>query len=459
MTRNKKIRFGLVFAGLLFFFNPYFAVIDLLPDFIGCLLIYIGLTRPALINHTVREARAAFLKLALIDIAKNVILLIGMGAGSTEQPTALLLISFSAVAVGLFFMIPAIIKLFDALFSLSTLDDCPALYQTKKKGLSRLDLLERQTIRFFFLKEGLCLLPEFAALTVSAYELDGKIPLYDFIGLMRTVSFITVLVLGILWLIRLSGVFAALWRDRAFFERIEEKHSTYLATHPGVAIIRRYGTAFLLLFAGALLLCDFYLDFKNVLPDLAAAILLIAGVLLLQITPQKKIATVASLSAFGAIATVSSHLSYRFALDFAPSAIAKDQAAADAYFQMWVFSLLELFAFLAVLALLLLALREVIARQAGYLPTGAPSEFDQRARKEFLEEFDMRLLICFVVGFLSALCSFLYDYIKQLPADGSLYMLEYVWVIDFAFALLFAFFFGNLLSLVQKGIGQRYQYD
>ena len=37
--KSKPISFALVTAGLAFFFNPQFAALDLLPDFIGCLLI------------------------------------------------------------------------------------------------------------------------------------------------------------------------------------------------------------------------------------------------------------------------------------------------------------------------------------------------------------------------------------------------------------------------------------
>ena len=41
---SRPLGFGLVFAGLCFFFNPYVAVIDVLPDFIGALLIYLFYT-------------------------------------------------------------------------------------------------------------------------------------------------------------------------------------------------------------------------------------------------------------------------------------------------------------------------------------------------------------------------------------------------------------------------------
>ena len=149
MSKSKHIRFIPVYLGLLFFFNPYFAVLDLLPDFIGAILICIGLSGFSAVNGNVKDAKDAFFKLIFVDIAKTLCLMISMGAGTTEQPTALLLISFSAAVVGLFFLIPAMIKLFDALVSLATLQDCEALYRTQSRGLSHLDIMQRRTIRFY----------------------------------------------------------------------------------------------------------------------------------------------------------------------------------------------------------------------------------------------------------------------------------------------------------------------
>ena len=82
---TRSIRFGLVFFGMLFFCNPCFAVIDILPDFIGCLLIFAGLSRVSLIQGSMREARFAFLKLAAVDILKTVALLIVFGAGNPKE--------------------------------------------------------------------------------------------------------------------------------------------------------------------------------------------------------------------------------------------------------------------------------------------------------------------------------------------------------------------------------------
>ena len=214
MTKpNKKIRFGLLYAGLVFFFNPYFAVVDVLPDFIGCLLIIAGLSRAMLVNRVLAEARTAFFKLMVADIVKTVLLMVTMGAGATEQPTALLLVAFSATAVELFFLIPAVKLLFEGLSSIATLEDCPALYTTYRGRLSRIELLQKQTVIFIFAREVICLLPEFTALTLSTYTDSDLINMYRYIGLIRAFSVCIVLVCGIVWLVQLTRTFLSLWRE------------------------------------------------------------------------------------------------------------------------------------------------------------------------------------------------------------------------------------------------------
>ncbi|MBR7181317.1 MAG: hypothetical protein IKD28_00865, partial [Clostridia bacterium] len=151
--KTPKIRFVFVFIGMLFFFNPYVVAVDFLPDFIGCLLIWLGLSRVTLINRSFAEARSAFLKLLVVDIFKNIMLVITMGAGNAEKPTALLLLSFSATVVELLFLIPAFKALFEGLSSLATLEECPALYESRFGGLSRTDFLRRQTLIFIVLRE------------------------------------------------------------------------------------------------------------------------------------------------------------------------------------------------------------------------------------------------------------------------------------------------------------------
>jgi hypothetical protein len=162
---------------------------------------------------------------------------------------------------------------------------------------------------------------------------------------------------------------------------------------------------------------------------------------------------------FTALATVSSHLSYRFQTEFFSGNIGKDQAVYNAYTVMWVFSLLEFLCFLAFLVLLLLLLREVIRTQTGYAFENAPAEFELRNQKLVREEFDWQLIKCFIFGFVSGLFSFLFDYLKEWPSLKIFRILEFFWCADFVMALFFAVYFGYTLSLIFGKIKERYQFE
>ena len=113
-NKVRPIRFGLVFLGLAFFFNPSFAAIDVLPDFIGALLIAAGLFRAATINADLKKAQTAFLRVALIDGIKSVVIVGVLGTNSVaDQPTLILITAFASATLGLVFTVVAVRALFD----------------------------------------------------------------------------------------------------------------------------------------------------------------------------------------------------------------------------------------------------------------------------------------------------------------------------------------------------------
>ncbi|MBQ8357174.1 MAG: hypothetical protein IJX39_05130 [Clostridia bacterium] len=456
---TRPIRFGLVFFGLFFFFNPYFAVIDVLPDFIGCLLICAGLSRAALIHPDMKTARTAFLKVAAVDVLENLSLMVifGMGSGA-EQPTSLLIAAFGAAVLELMFLVPAVRALFDGFLALSTTHDCVALYGNSYGGVSYIDGVSRLTLIFLFFREVVCLLPEFTSLTTSSYSDSAFNRIYDYIGLMRVFACILVTLAGLYWLIRLLGFYRRLRREENMLVALGEQHRAYYDAHPGIAVEHRYGWSFLLLILGVFLLTDFYLDFSNIFPDYLAAALILGGVLISDADRKYRICTAVAACVYGIISAVSGRFSYDFVNQYSAGEIAKNAEASQAYFQMWMMALVEFLVFLVLLASLLLMLRAVIKKWAGYR-AHYESEFETRCHRDLLAEFDGQLIRCFVFGFISGLLSFLYDYIKELPGEGFLHVLEFTWIFDFCGAVLFAVLFTSLLSNIYSEIKNRFLYD
>ena len=243
--KHKTMYFGTVFLGLAFFFNPYFAVVDVLPDFIGAFIVCLGLSRLALLHPTLREARNGFLKVAAADAVKNLGLLVIFGLGTdAEQPIALLIAAFAAAILELLFLIPAIRALFDGLYSLASHYDCKALYADADSGISRTDLMHRLTVIFLVVRETVCLLPEFTALTTSSFSDSRWDRIYEYIGVMRAIACFIVALLGICWLVLLLLYYRRLRAEKAMLADLGERYRIYYDAHPGIAVTRRQGAAF-----------------------------------------------------------------------------------------------------------------------------------------------------------------------------------------------------------------------
>ncbi len=466
MQENKTVKpmsFTLVALGLCFFFNPYFAVLDLFPDLIGCFLIWLGLSRVSHINAVMQEARVAFLKLLAVCVGKDLIVLMTFGSSAGgERPVALLLIAFVGALLTVWFGYGALRALFDGFYGLSAKQGCSALYgNCKKRGAerSRTERMLRRAMIFLVFREVMGVLPEISSLSTTLFYLQpGHINMYDYVGLLRTLSFLAVLVGGIFYLVSVLRYFRVVKKEYDFRLCLAQREFEFSAAHPGNAVERRYRLAFLLMAIGAFLLTDFYIDFFNVIPDATGAAFLLAGILVTDLSRNQKLVCGIGAGVYGAIATLSSHLAYVFATEHSIGEIGKTDAGTSAYRRMWGSALFEMLVFLALLVLFLLALRRVIDKWTGYVAEQENSEFEQRRRVAFLEEFDGVLIRTFVFGLIAAISSFVYDYMKIIPGGKWFRILEFFWAFDFCMSLLFATLFAALLGSILQGIRQRFEY-
>lgn len=457
-------RFILVLVGLCFFFNPYFAAIDVLPDFIGCLLIAIGLIPLSRISLPMKEAQRSFLILALIDAAKQVLLLFVFGNSALgEQEVLLLIVAFLSATLGTVFAVHAMRTLFNGLAWFADTYECESLCAVKRQGRSRTELFARFTVFFVIAKEAILLLPEFAALLNSTYADSDLVRLYNYIGLMRALAVIPVAILGFYWLCALIVYFCRLLREKVFLQALNERYVSFMEEHPGTRVKARYFVAFCLIATGLFFLTDFYLDYWNIIPDTVGGCLILCGVLLLGISRKVCLPAVLSAVLYTVVANISSHKSYLFVSEHVGGDISRSEAVAKQYQIMWMWSLAELFCFLVLLLFLILALRAVLIKWGGYLPEHADVDFEARHELKIREEFDWQFIKCYIFGFLSALLSFFFDYFKTWPNTESLRyfsrFMEGLWVPDFILAIFFAVYMSYTLTLAFAKIGERFMFE
>ena len=459
MNKQKTMHFTLIFAGLCFFFNPYFAAVDILPDCIGALLVALGLLPLARLYAPMREAQRAFLILALADFVKNLLLVFVFGMSVMgEQEVLILIVAFLSATVGTLFAVQALRALFDGLYTVAAREECAALYGAAGTDRSVTERMGRFAVLFVILREVISLLPEFAALLNTTYVDSEFIRLYDYIGTMRILVMIPVLVLGVIYLVKLIRYFCLTAREREFRVSLAMHYEQFMAAHPGIRIKARHAAAFLLMGVGCLLLCDFYLDFQNIIPDPLGALCLLGGVLLLRLPARIAVSAACLVDGYGVIAAISTVSAYRFSVTYVAADITRSEAVAREYLSMWLLSLAEMLVFLVMLALLLLALRRTLIKWGGYRPARM-DDFEIRNEQLVRDEFDWQLIKCYILGFLSAVASFLFDYLKSWPSTRAFRFMEGLWIIDFTLALVFAVYVCYTLTLAMERVRERFQFE
>ncbi len=269
------------FPAAFFLFNPNFNIIDIFPDFIGYFFLSLAFSKLGELNESVSAAVSSFRKMILVDLGKwaIVVWVFGMSVPA-ERNSSLLLWSFVFAVVEMVFAIPAFIKLYGGLTQIGFI--CPnqsILEANKKRRKSRTDRMKGATIFLVVAKGALSTLPELADLTNTSYDETARfVNLYRFIGVMRILAFLPMLIIGIVWMVRFCRYFNRLRKDRLLWDGLIERYNTEVLPRTGLFIRRNFRSTVALILFGLALTMDFRLERVNLLPDFFAAFVLILAV-------------------------------------------------------------------------------------------------------------------------------------------------------------------------------------
>lgn len=280
-----------ILAGVFFLFNPNINVVDVLPDFVGYLLIYRGLFHASFLSDNLRQARDLIWKLAMITAvrAASAVLL-----PYTSDTFTLLLVFIFAVLEAMY-AIPAITTVFEGAYAVGTRLDCPSIYNTvermkrTKQGIvtrvvEGAERFKTFTIVFFLLKTVASVIPELPSLQLTD-DLSGdsryQLPLVMFRPWLYVFTGIVVLIVGIVWLVQAVRYINGLRRDSSLCEGIREYFAKNVASEPGLMAAIRMKKILFLIGIAAFTSTTFTLDGLNVLPNIIAAVFLFFAFLLL----------------------------------------------------------------------------------------------------------------------------------------------------------------------------------
>lgn len=426
IQNNKKNIFWGAFAiSFIFLFNPNVAIIDPLPDMIGYLILSLALSKIAMINETLYDAKRSFEKLIILDVGKLITIfwVFGIDAAS-ERETSLLLWSFVFGILEILFAIPAYVKLFDGLSSLGDFYPNDSIHGKKKsRKRSYTDELKSFSIFFIILKAVFTCLPEVTALNSSVYS-EGSVlsGMYRYINVIRGLCILPVFIVGIIWLIFACKYFFRVSRDTNFVRAVNEAYAQRQITKAGAFVIKDIKIASAFMVIAAVFSFDFTLDGVNLLPDIIVVFSLAIALFYFSKTVRiKKGFAVTSFVLFSVVTILEDVARYYFAKNFYYNAIDKSKEAFGFYLLTVIAVAAEGILLVIVYFAVARALKSVVAEHSGFvLGREIESEAERRQisvvqarlNKNFLRLSDFAVL-CALADTFASLYGAFYAYLNK----------------------------------------------
>ncbi len=483
---NKRLGIGYIIAALFFLFNPDINIIDLLPDVFGYMLLCAGLSKLSFVDSSLEEAATKFKKMIFVSFGKFVafILLFSL-FNERERPYGFLLFTFSFMILDLIFLLPAVKSMFEGFMQLTRKYKSEVAYKTKKStknvddetessGKNRKTYIEkiyRFTVAFFILKAVLRTLPEFTALTIDEYT-DGSFVMYmyEYINMYRILGVIVTLVVGIIWLCRSCRFFSKLSRENEFIEKVRAELAEKAITREGLFVKKAIKSALLLLGVGALLSIDFHVSIAletimipnlniheitiNLIPDFVFAIFFLSAAFILRnyIKLNKKL--ILASSVYMVLSLVASALKVYFATAYGSySAVNYVGEAFSLFYVICTSTIIENLAFVAMIAVFALFMKELIKSYTGYIPSiqdHTTAELVNSTHKELIR----KIWIVLAFSVISAITASVYDF--MLIEIYTMSFARSFWIIDFVAQAAFAGVSIHALFEINDEVESRY---
>ena len=281
---SRNMGFVEILLAAFFLFNPVWGFSDLLPDLIGYLLMWTGLSRLADLNDSLFESRKDFQSLLWVGVGELLIrsLLKDAAAKQTseyQQPTWILLFSLALLVLQWWLLIPAFQKLFAGVGRLADKHGSATL-SAVSHGRTPSERIARTTTVFVVAHSVLAFLPELAILTSFEYQANNEkfgFDWYEYIGFFRTLGVVVSLIFGLIWLIAFSCYTVRILRDREWMERLSVAYAEDILSQESMLKAKCLGTVLSILSVGVFFTANLRIDGQVALSGVifAAAMLIV----------------------------------------------------------------------------------------------------------------------------------------------------------------------------------------
>ena len=244
---------GLVFVGCCFLFNPVISLVDILPDFIGMILILKGMSKIADLNNHLGESYLKMKAAMWVSLGKLAALLIAGAVDSTMRLT----LALAAGVLDCVFLIPAFAEFSEGISYLAIRETDNHEYEEGN--------LKILSVSFIVARAVSAVAPDFIVmmLKTSGGKVNSGHNNYSSVGPVLTAAFVLLtLVVGIVWLMSMKKTVSSVTGDKELICRLEYRYRTEILENDEI-MTRRCVKSFT-----TLMLCAFipFITFKISVP-------------------------------------------------------------------------------------------------------------------------------------------------------------------------------------------------
>lgn len=411
--KTVKMNFKLILISFIFLFNANINVIDVFPDIIGYLILFFALVRLSDLNEDIADAYKFFRYMLIVEAAKILSILWVFGLSQRdEQNTGTLLIAFVFSVLDVIILFNAFNKLFSGLISLGYKHPNTSVLAGKKaNGRSYTEKMRSFTLFFIVFRAAMSVLPEFSNLASYGYDESSRtINLYEYIGLMRGMSFVLVTVVGVVWLVKIIRYFFRINKDTEFCSSLSNAYACEILPKKSLFIRRNLAAVFFLFVAASVFMIDFRVEYFNLIPDFVGALLFTLGFFISVKNVTLKKTWVRIIPVIYVLTSVLAYVSEIIFFDkYYYGAIYRNAEAYKAYCVMCAFSVLNILVFAFTSVLLICCLRNVIINHTGFV-YGTDAQKDSERIAAYHRESQRKLIFLTVTSVIMIAADIFYTF-------------------------------------------------
>ena len=465
--RVTNIPFTRLIIGFLFLANPMPLLLDILPDFIGYLLILSAIAVPADGLPYFDDARKGLKNLIWISASKYLVFILMMSiyGGDTTQRSIVPVFTLPYAVLEAVFLIPVLKDLFDGFYYLGERFNVSAAIRLPEGSRRRIspEKIYPLTVAFFIVRQVMSTLPEFTLVPVYSPETYHRFNINLLYPFCAVAGAIVVIVFAVCWCVQLFSYLRRIEHD----EHLPSVMETYCRENEDV-LTRKYtfrtiktASAFLLL--AVVTSIDLIFDHYNYLPDIISALAFFAASLSLLGLTRRSLPLLVSSLIYIVFCTVSWGMTVSFFDEYSFESITRSPAAQSAYNRVMLLSgIQEFFAVLTILATML-PLFHIIAHYVGVerddLPHHSVAAYLRRRHR-------IKVAFFAAIGIFAAAASLFYTYsltvVKYVGSDASVQggtiivpLYDWAWMPAFFLGVIWCFLAFSLFSSLQEDTEQK----